>query len=361
MVSKDLFNLLESYAVECGITYDEIIEVLKKSLAASAKKVEPNATIIVKVNPEKHEVVITAQRQVVEELSIEPSDDPNAIAEITLEDAKKIKPNCHVGDIISKNISTKDDFGRQAARSAKSTFASNIKALLRDKAFQYFKSQENEMISAQVVKIDDNYAYLNIGRGTTAVLPKAEWLPNDSFNVGDKISVYIKKVEQTTKDPKVKLSRLDRNLITRLLETYIPEIKEGIIEIKGIARDAGDRSKIAIYSTDPRVDALGSCVGENGARIKEVVQALNGEKIDLYKWSEDPEELIRNSLQPAKVTLVLNIDPKEKTSLAIVPDDQLSLAIGKAGQNVRLAVQSCGWKIDIKSASEARNEGLLEI
>lgn len=217
------------------------------------------------------------------------------------------------------------------------------------------------MISAQVVKIDDNYAYLNIGQGTTAVLPKAEWLPNDSFNVGDKISVYIKKVEQTTKDPKVKLSRLDRNLITRLLETYIPEIKEGIIEIKGIARDAGDRSKIAIYSTDPRVDALGSCVGENGARIKEVVQALNGEKIDLYKWSEDPEELIRNSLQPAKVTLVLNIDPKEKTSLAIVPDDQLSLAIGKAGQNVRLAVQSCGWKIDIKSASEARNEGLLEI
>ena len=359
MVSKDLFNLLESYAAECGITYDEIIEVLKKSLAASAKKVKPNSTIVVKVNPEKNEVVVIAQRQVVEELSAEPAED--AIAEITLEEARKTKANCKVGDILSTTISTKDDFGRQAARSAKSTFASNIKALLRDKAYQYFKSQENEMISALVVKVDDSYAYLNIGQGTTAVLPKAEWLPNDSFQVGDKISVYIKKVEQTTKDPKVKLSRLDRNLITRLLETYIPEIKDGTIEIKGIARDAGDRSKIAIYSTDSRVDALGSCVGENGSRIKEVVQALNGEKIDLYKWSDDPEELIRNSLQPAKVTLVLNIDPKEKTSLAIVPDDQLSLAIGKAGQNVRLAVQSCGWKIDIKSATEARNEGLLEI
>ncbi len=360
MISKELFNLLDNYAAECGFTHDEIVEVLKKSLAASAKKVEPNSTIIVKINEEKHEVLITAQRKVVEEYS-QGEQEEDAIAEILLEDARKIKPHCKVGDIISKNVSTKDDFGRQAARSAKSTFASNIKALVREKAYQYFKSQEGEMISAYVVKIDGDYAYLNIGQGTTAVLPKAEWLPNDSFGSGDKISVYIKKVEQTTKDPKVKLSRLDRNLITRLLETYIPEIKDGIIEIKGIARDAGDRCKIAIYSSDSRVDALGSCVGENGNRIREVVNALNGEKIDLYKWSEDPEELIRNSLQPAKVTLVLNIDPKEKTSLAVVPDDQLSLAIGKNGQNVRLAVQSCGWKIDIKPATQARDEGLLEI
>ncbi len=359
MVNKELFKLLEEYAVECGVTYEEMIEVLKKSLAASAKKVEPNSTIVVKVNPEKNELVVTAQRQVVEELSTEPAAD--AIAEITLEDAKKIKSTAKVGDILTTIVSTKEDFGRQAARSAKSTFASNIKALLREKAYQYFKDKEDDMISASVLKVDDNFAYLSIGQGTTAVLPRAEWLPNDSFAVGDKISVYVKKVEQTTKDPKVKLSRLDRSLITRLLENYIPEIKEGIIEIKGIARDAGDRSKIAIYSTDPKVDALGSCVGENGNRIKEVVQSLNGEKIDLYKWSDDPEELIRNSLQPAKVTLVLNIDPKEKTSLAIVPDDQLSLAIGKAGQNVRLAVQSCGWKIDIKSASDARTEGLLNI
>lgn len=357
MVSKDLFKLLEEYAVESGISYEEILEVLKKSLAASAKKVEPNSTIVVKINPEKHEVVITAQRKVVEELSTELGEDE--MAEITLEDAKKIKSNAKVGDILTNNISTKDDFGRQAARSAKSTFASNVKALLRDKAYNYFKDLENEMITAIVLENKDSFFTLDIGQGTTTILPKAELLPNDDFHAGDKIKVYVKKVEQTTKDPKVKVSRTDRNLITRLLESYIPEIKDGIIEIKGIARDAGDRCKIAIYSTDSKVDALGSCVGENGNRIKEVVTALNGEKIDLYKWSDDPEELIKNSLQPAKVTAIRNVDPKEKTSLAIVPDDQLSLAIGKAGQNVRLAVQSCGWKIDIKPASEAYEEGIL--
>ena len=145
------------------------------------------------------------------------------------------------------------------------------------------------------------------------------------------------------------------------METYIPEIKSGIIEIKGIARDAGDRSKIALYSNDPKVDAIGSCVGEGGSRIREIVNALGGEKVDLYKWSENPEELITNSLQPASVTRVLNIDVKNKTSQVVVPDDHLSLAIGKSGQNVRLAVQSCGWKIDIMPTSEAYEKGLINI
>lgn len=357
MVSKDLFKYLEDYASECGLSYEEIIEVLKKSLAASAKKVVPNSTITVKINTDKHEVQVIAQRRVVDVLSNELADDQ--IAEITLEEARKEKPNAKIGDILTTTISPKDDFGRQAARSAKSTLASNIKALLREKAYNYFKSLEGEMISADVLEIKDTFVTLNIGQNVTTILPKTEQLPNDEFHVGDRIKVYIKKVEQTTKDPKVKVSRLDRNLITRLLETFIPEIKDGIIEIKGIAREAGDRSKIAIFSTDPKVDALGSCVGEDGNRIKEVVNALNGEKIDLYKWSDDAEELIKNALQPAKVMTVLNIDPKEKTSLAIVPDDQLSLAIGKAGQNVRLAVQSCGWKIDIKPVSQAYEEGLL--
>lgn len=357
MINKELFKLLEENASNLGVTFEEILEVLKKSLAASAKKLEPNSTINVKVNAEKHEIVVQAQRKVVEELSLELAEDD--MAEITLEEAKKIKKNAKVGDIITKVISTKDDFGRQSARSAKSTFASNLKALLREKAYKYFKEFEDEMISADVIEVNDRFVVLSIGQGVTTVLPKTELLPNDDFHAGDRIKVYVKKVEQTTKDPKVKVSRIDRNLITRLLETFIPEIAEGIIEIKGIARDAGDRCKIAILSNDPHVDALGSCVGENGSRIKEVVNALNGEKIDLYKWSDDPEELIKNSLQPAKVSIVLNIDPKEKTSLAVVPDDQLSLAIGKSGQNVRLAVQSCGWKIDIKPLTEAFNEGLL--
>ena len=339
MVNKELFKLLEENAVALGVTFDEMLEVLRKSLAASAKKVAPNSTINVKVNVEKNEIVVQAQRVVVAELSEELAED--AMAEITLEEAKTIKKNAKIGDIITKVISTKDDFGHQTARSAKSTFTSNLRALLREKAYLYFKDFEGEMISADVIEINERFVVLSIGQGVTTILPKTELLPNDEFFPGDKIKVYVKKVEQTTKEPKVKVSRIDRNLITRLLETYIPEIAEGIIEIKGIARDAGDRCKIAISSNDPKVDALGSCVGENGTRIREVVSALNGEKIDLYKWSDDPEELIRNSLQPAKVTIVLNVDPKEKTSLAVVPDDQLSLAIGKSGQNVRLAVQSC--------------------
>lgn len=357
MVSKDIFKNLEEYAALNGAEFDEILEVLKKSLAAAAKKVAPNATITVKINVEKHELQVLAQRKVVEVLSEELGEDD--ICEITLEEAKKIKPNAKVGDILTQSISPKDDFGRQAARSAKSTLTSNVKALHREKSYYFFKDLEGEMISADVLEIKDTFITLNLGQQVTTILPKAEMLPNDVFYPGDKIKVYVKKVEQTTKEPKVKVSRLDRNLITRLLENFIPEIKDGTIEIKGIARDAGDRSKIAIASVDPKVDALGSCVGENGSRIREVVNALNGEKIDLYKWSDDPEELIKNSLQPAKVTTVLNVDPKEKTSLAIVPDDQLSLAIGKSGQNVRLAVQSCGWKIDIKPVSQAYEEGLL--
>jgi N utilization substance protein A len=163
----------------------------------------------------------------------------------------------------------------------------------------------------------------------------------------------------TTKDPKVSVSRTDRALVIRLMENFIPEIKSGIIEIKGIARDPGDRSKIALYSNDPKVDAIGSCVGEGGSRIRDIVNALGGEKVDLYKWSEVPEELISNSLQPANVTKVLSIDPKTKSSVVVVPNDHLSLAIGKSGQNVRLAVQSCGWKIDIMPVTEAYEKGLL--
>ncbi len=207
----------------------------------------------------------------------------------------------------------------------------------------------------------DRFLTLKLGFNVTTLLPVNELLPNDHLEIGDFVRVYVKKVEQTTKEPKVVVSRIERNLVTRLMENYIPEIKSGIIEIKGIARDPGDRTKIAIYSNDEKVDAIGSCVGEGGSRIREIVNALGGEKVDLYKWSEDPEELIANSLQPASVTKVLNVDPKTKTSQVVVPDDHLSLAIGKQGQNVRLAVQSCGWKIDIMPTSVAYEKGLIQI
>ena len=275
-----------------------------------------------------------------------------------LEDAKNIKSSYKVGDIVEQQINIKN-FGRTAIGAAKSVYTQGVRTIEREKAYNHFKELEDEMVTAEVSNIGDKFIVVDLGYNVTSTLPLSELLPNDHLNIGDTIRVYIKKVEQTTKEPKVSISRTDRQLVTRLMENYIPEIKSGIIEIKGIARDPGDRSKIALYSNDAKVDAIGSCVGEGGIRIREIVNALGGEKVDLYKWSEIPEELIANSLQPASVTKVLSVDPKTKSSVVVVPDEHLSLAIGKSGQNVRLAVQSCGWKIDIMPTSEAYEKGLL--
>ncbi|MGM9971778.1 MAG: transcription termination factor NusA [Anaeroplasmataceae bacterium] len=355
MVSKEFFKQIEEIAKERGLDPEDLINALKKALATSVKR-ETGKSVRVDINPAKNEILAYTQELVVEAIAENPESD---LTQILLEDALKIKKSVKVGDVLEIPVSPKD-FARQSARAAKSTFSSDLKALERKKAYDFFKKFEGELITADIVEVTDKHAVINIGQGVTTLLPKSEYLSNDSFQVGDRTSVYVKKVEETTKDPRVYVSRNDRNLVTRLLESYIPEIKTGTIEIKGISRDPGDRCKIAIMSNDPAVDALGTCVGEGGSRIRGVVNALNGEKIDLYKWSENPEELIANSLQPAHVAKVLNVDVKNKTSLAIVPDDQLSLAIGKNGQNVRLAVVSCGWKIDIKPVSEAYNDGLLE-
>jgi N utilization substance protein A len=187
------------------------------------------------------------------------------------------------------------------------------------------------------------------------VEPKLQ-LPSDLV-VGSKVNVYITKVEKTNKDPKVYVSRTDRNLVIRLMENEIPELAEGVIEIFGLARDPGDRCKVCVLSNDENVDPVGACLGRNGLRIRNVIDSLNGEKIDIYKYSKDPEELIANSIQPAR-TIAVIYDEKDKSAQVIVPDDQLSLAIGKRGQNARLAVQSSGWKIDIKAESEALSEGI---
>lgn len=359
MVSKDFFNNIEEVAADRGITAEELLEITAKAIAKSTEK-QYGKSAKVEFRPEKNEIKVYTLEKVVEALTevSEDQDEPE-MTEILLEDAKKIKKSYKVGDIVQTEVNPKE-FDRQTARSAKSTFGSEVKTLERQKAYEYFKNFEGEMINATIVDKTEKFYILELGQGVTTILPANEQLKNDLFGIGQNIKVYVKKVEQTSKNPKVVVSRADKNLITRLLELNIEEIKSGIVEIKGIARDPGDRCKIAIFSNDPKVDALGACVGEGGSRIKEVVNSLNGEKIDLYKWSDDPAELIANSLQPAHVTQVLNIDTIAKTSLAIVPDDQLSLAIGKNGQNVRLAVMSCGWKIDIKPTSVAYNEGLLD-
>lgn len=356
MINKSFFENAVEVAAEKGISVEDVYEIFKKSLVNSYKKVYGNTSCRVTINPEKHEILLIGIHKVVSELSAEQ--DPEEPEEILLEDAKKIKASAKVGDILEQQINFKN-FGRTAVQASKSVCTQEIKSKQRQIAYDHFKELENEMVTGEVTNITERFVSIDLGFGVTTILPNNELLPNDHPKIGDNLRVYIKRVEQTSKDPRITISRADRNLVTRLLETNIPEIKEGIIEVKGLARDPGDRCKIAVFSNDPNIDAIGSCVGEGGYRTKEIVNALGGEKIDFYKWSDDPVELITNSLQPANVTKVYSIDEENKSSVVIVPDEHLSLAIGKSGQNVRLAVQSCGWKIDIMPVSEAYERDLL--
>ncbi len=363
MISKDFFKMAEEDAQERGFSVEEVLGCMERALIGAFKREHGNTSCQVEFKPEKNEILLYAVYEVVDTLEkSEESENPEVpqFQPMLLEDAKKIKSTYKVGDLVYQQENMKN-YSRMTILTAGNMYKQGVRTLEREKAYEYFKSLENEMFNAEVSNIGDRFLTLKLGFNVTTLLPVGELLPNDHLKIGDYIRVYIKKVEQTTKEPKVIVSRIERNLVNRLMENYIPEIKNGIIEIKGIARDPGDRSKIALYSNDPKVDAIGSCVGEGGSRIREIVNALGGEKVDLYKWSENPEELIANSLQPASVTRVLNIDVKNKTSQVVVPDDHLSLAIGKSGQNVRLAVQSCGWKIDIMPTSEAYEKGLINI
>ena len=364
MIKKEFFEMVKLVAEERGITEEDVLEIMKRGLENSYKKEFGNSSCRVEFKPEKFSILVYSVRKVVEAYTEKTEEDEEAteekedITEILLEDAKKIKPNCKVGDVIEWQVNIKE-FGRTAIQATKSITNQGVRTKQRELAYEYFKPLENEMVDATIANENDKYVILDLGHGGSAVLSKNELAIGEVVTIGRHMSVYIKSVEQTNKEPKISVSRSDKQLVIRLMEKFIPEIAEGIIEIKGIARDAGDRTKIAIYSNDNNVDAIGSCVGEGGSRIREVVNALGGEKIDLYKWSDNPEELITNSLQPANVTKVLSIDPKTKSSVVVVPDAHLSLAIGKSGQNVRLAVQSCGYKIDIVPVSVAYERGDL--
>ncbi len=356
MINKNFYEQAKELANERNITVEDVYEIFKKSLVNSYKKTYGNSSCKVILNPEKNEILLYGLKKVVEEFTENPSADD--IEEILLEDAKKIKSSAKVGDILEQNINFKN-FGRTAVQASKNICVQDVRTKQRENAYEYFKQLEGEMITATVTNITEKFITLDMGYNTSTTMPKGELLPSDHPRINDRIKVFLRRVELTNADPKLNVSRTDRNLLNRLLENYIPEIKDGTILIKGIARDPGDRCKIAVESTNPNVDPIGSCVGEGGQRIKEIVNALGGEKVDLYRYSDDPEELITNSLQPASVTKILSVDLENKTSVVVVPDNQLSLAIGKSGQNVRLAVQSSGWKIDIMPTSEAYDKGLI--
>jgi N utilization substance protein A len=277
--------------------------------------------------------------------------------EISEEEARRIHPNYQVGDVVELEVTPKD-FGRIAAQTAKQVVTQRVREAERGVIYSEFIDREEDIMVGIVQRQDARFIYVSLGK-VEALLPVSEQMPNEQYKPHDRIRVFLTKVEKTTKGPQIFVSRTHPGLLKRLFELEVPEIYDGTVEIRSVAREAGDRSKISVYSENPDVDPVGSCVGPKGQRVQRIVNELKGEKIDIVRWSNDPVEYVANALSPSQVVKVL-VNEEEKATTVIVPDHQLSLAIGKRGQNARLAAKLTGWKIDIKSESDASKAGILD-
>lgn len=343
-MKAEFLEALEDITKEKGITKDVIFEALEAALVSGYKKnFGSSQNVEIDINKESGDVKVYAGKIIVE--SVEDS-----LLEISLNDARDINPKYEIGDTVKIEI-TPRNFGRIAAQTAKQVVMQKIKEAEREIVFDEFINRENEIITGMVQRISKNNVLINLGK-TEAVLSPSEQIQGEVYNPGDRIKAYILEVKKTTKGPQILLSRTHPGLVKRLFELEVPEINDGVVDIFSISREAGSRTKIAVYSTDENVDPVGACVGFKGTRVKAIVDELNGEKIDIVTWSKNIEEFIANSLSPAKV-ITVDINESEKSALVVVPDYQLSLAIGKEGQNARLAAKLTNWKIDIKSESQA--------
>lgn len=278
----------------------------------------------------------------------------NPERDIVLEDAKKIKKNAKVGDVIEIKLEDKNEYGRVAAQTAKQVIIQRIREAERDSMFSEYKEKEGEVISGTVQRIEGRNVYIDLGKSVGVLFP-SEQVHGEVFRIGQRVKVYLYKVESDPKGPGITLSRTHADMVKKLFELEVPEIFAGTVEVKSIAREAGSRTKIAVASTEEGIDPIGSCVGQKGIRVQAVIEELGGEKIDIIEWSEKPEKFIAASISPAKVISV-DIDESKKEAKVLVPEDQLSLAIGKQGQNVRLAAKLTGWKIDVIGQAMQNNE-----
>ncbi len=351
-MTSDLLEALNAIEKDKGISKDVLIEALEAALISAYKKNFNQAqNVRVDINEETGTFKVFAQKEVVEQV-----EDPRL--QISIEEAKKINPQYEIGDVVETEV-TPRNFGRIAAQAAKQVVTQRVREAERGVIYAEYIDREEDIMTGIVQRIDSKYIYVDLGR-IEALLPVSEQMPNESYRPHDRIKVYITKVENTQKGPMVLVSRTHPGLLKRLFELEVPEIFDGTVEIKSIAREAGDRSKVAVHAEDPEIDPVGSCVGPRGIRVQAIVNELKGEKIDIVRWSKDPVEFVANALSPAKVIDVL-VNEDEKATTVIVPDYQLSLAIGKRGQNARLAAKLTGWKIDIKSESEAEEMGLFDL
>jgi N utilization substance protein A len=348
-MNGDFIEALEAIEREKGVTKDVLIEAIEAALISGYKR-NFNSAQNVRVDVNRHSgmVRVFARKNVVEEVL-----DPRL--EISQEAAQEIDPNFRLDDIVEIEV-TPRDFGRIAAQTAKQVVTQRIREAERGLIYSEFIEREDDIVTGVVQRMDARNYYIDLGKAE-AVMPITEKMPTEEFKSQDRVKAYIIKVEKTTKGPQIVVSRTHPGLLKRLFELEVPEIYDGVVEIKSVAREAGDRSKIAVHSINADVDPVGACVGPKGMRVQTIVTELKGEKIDIVRWSEDPAEYVANALSPAKV-LHVEVNVAEKVTRVIVPDYQLSLAIGKRGQNARLAAKLTGWKIDIKSESQADQEGI---
>lgn len=348
MINQDFFLALEDLEREKGISQTEFIAALEEAMVIAYKKSAGVAgDLSIKLNPEKKSINIYSVRHVVDEV-----EDPDK--EISVEEAREIKKTAKAGEDITQEVKSKD-FSRIAAQTIKQVLTQKLREIEHANTVNEFEDKEGELMNCIVRRVEGGNVYVEIGGNQIeGVLMPKDQVPGEKYEINDKINVFVKKVKNSGRLAQIMVSRTAAGLVSRLFENEVPEIKQGIVEIKGVAREAGQRTKIAIYSNDPSVDAVGACVGNKGARVNAIVAELGGEKIDIIPWSENPLEYISKALSPARVIKV--VQTGEQSAMAVVPDDKLSLAIGRSGQNARLAVRLTGWKIDVKSESAALSE-----
>ena len=353
---------------EKNISKEVVFEAMEQALAAAYKKnYDSKTNVRIEINKETGEIKVFSYLVVVDEIdegsetvdeegnTIDVPPTINIDAQILLEDAQKMVPNIKVGETIEKEVTPKD-FGRVAASTAKQVVTQKIREAERNSIMEEFADKEGEMMVGFLAMEDSRNYYVDLGRAR-GILPKSEMIPGETVKMGTSIKVYITKIESTTKGPLILLSRKHYGFVKRLFESEIPELADGTIELYSVIREPGIRSKVAVYSTNERVDAIGACIGEKGSRIGSILKELNGEKVDLILYSENPQEFIQNALAPAKNIIVNILDETKKEALAIVPEDQLSLAIGKKGTNVKLASRLTKYKIEVKTLNQINEDG----
>lgn len=342
-MNREFIKAVEELEKEKEISKELLIDAIESALVSAYKKnYGTSQNVRVNIDKETGDIEVYMRKDIVEDVE----DD---LIEVSLEEAREIDPKYQIGDVVEKQVTPKD-FGRIAAQTAKQVVVQRIREAERGMIYDDYSNRQSEIVTGLIERVSGDTVFINIGKAE-GILAAAEQVPGEKYIVNNRIKVFVMDVKKTTKGPQVYLSRSHPGLVKRLFELEVPEIQEGIVEIKSISRESGSRTKMAVYTSDENVDPVGACVGTRGSRVQTIVDELFGEKIDIINWSDDPEKLISSALSPAKVEKVI-IGEEGKSATVIVPDYQLSLAIGKEGQNVRLAAKLCGWKIDIKSHSQ---------